>query len=120
MTTTTAAFDIAALTAALEGRDAAGQLACYLPDAKIVVVDHDNPPSRPRTITGTDAIGEYLTDVCDRDMTHQVRAALATSDRIAFELVCSYPDGTRVTCMCIAGIDGGRIAWHHQVQAWDS
>ena len=118
--TTTTTFDVAALTAALEGRDAAGQLACYLPDAQIVIIDHDNPPSRPRTMTGTDAIREYLNDICDRDMTHQVRAALVTPDRISFELACSYPDGTRVTCMCIAGIADGRIAWHHQVQAWDN
>lgn len=118
--TSTVTFDIIALSRAVEARDAAAQLASYLPDASVTLIDQDNPPSRPRTLSGSAAIREYLTDVCDRDMTHEVRNAVSGEDRIAFEVACAYPDGTRVLCMCVAGVTDGKIAWHHQVQAWDS
>ncbi len=118
--TTTATFDVTALGHALETRDAAAQLAAYAPDAELVITDRDNPPSRPRVITGTEALREYLDDFTSRGMTHEVRFSVASEDRIAFELACQYPDGTRVQCMCIAGISDGHIAWQHQVQAWDA
>jgi len=118
--TTTATFDAAALTTALETRDAEAQLAVYTSDAELTIVDRDNPPSRPRSIKGTDALRDYILDFTSREMTHKVRATVVSADRIAFELACQYPDGTRVLCMCIAGVVDGRIAWQHQVQAWDA
>jgi ketosteroid isomerase-like protein len=118
MTTTT--FDLTALTAAIESRDADAQLGFYAPNAELVLVDRDNPPSRPRTITGTDQLRTHLTDVCQRDMTHSVRAAIVDGDHIAAEVACAYPDGTRVLCMCVAELHDGRIVRQHQVQAWDA
>jgi hypothetical protein len=117
--TTTTTLDLAALTAAIETNDAPAQLRTYLPDATIDIVDHLNPPSRPRHIAGTDAIREHLVDVVERRMTHEVRTALSGGDRIAFEVACAYPDGTRVLCHCVAGVVDGRIAWQRTVQAWD-
>jgi hypothetical protein len=118
--TSTVSFDIAALTHAIEHRNADAQLSYYHPDAALTLVDHDNPPSSPRTVKGTTEIGAYLADLCDRDMTHSVRNAIYGDGRISFEVACAYPDGTRVLCMCIAGLTEGRITWQHQVQAWDS
>jgi hypothetical protein len=118
MTTTTATFDTAALTTAIESRDAAGQLAAYAADAELTVIDHDNPPTRPRVLHGASAISEYLTDVCARDMTHQVRNAVLASDRLTVEVACRYPDGTTVACLSIAGVEAGRITWQRLVQAW--
>jgi SnoaL-like domain len=120
MTSATTTFDLAAHARAIENRDAATLLADYRPDAEIVLVDHDNPPSRPRVLTGLDTIRDHLSDVYGRDMTHQVRTRMATDEQIAFEVACAYPDGTRVLCLCVARIEDGRIASHHQVQAWDS
>lgn len=118
--TTTATFDVTALARALETRDATAQLAAYAPNAELVIIDRDNPPSSPRIITGTDALRDYLDDFTSREMTHEVRASVTSADQIAFELACQYPNGTRVQCMCIAGITDGHIAWQHQVQAWDA
>jgi SnoaL-like domain len=119
MTTTTATFDTNALSTAIETRDARRQLAAYAPDAELTVVDHDNPPTHPRVLHGAAEIGEYLTDVCARDMTHQVRTALLTGDRLTVEVACRYPDGTTVACLSVAGIDAGHITWQRLVQAWD-
>src|SRR4051794_29466138 len=118
-TTTTATLDVAALAAAIETNDAPAQLQYYRPDATLEIVDQHNPPSRPQHLAGTDAIRDHLVDVVDRQMTHQVRSALSSGDRIAFEVACAYPDGSKVVCMCVAGIVDGRIAWQRTVQAWD-
>jgi hypothetical protein len=116
----TLTFDTEALTRAIEARDVAGQLAHYQPDAVLTLTDHANPPSRPRVISGSTELQDYLADFNSRDMTHEVRTVVAGSDSIAFEVACAYPDGTRVQCLCIAGVVDGKIAWQHQVQAWDS
>ena len=118
MTTTTTLVD--ALTGAIEARDVDGQLAWYQPAAEIVIVDHDNPPSRPQRIQGSADIRAHLADVCSREMTHKVRVTLTSPENIAFEVHCTYPDGTRVLCLCLAGVIDERIVWQHTVQAWDN
>ncbi len=115
----TVAFDVNGMSQAIESRDAGAQLAAFAPDATLTVIDHDHPPTRPLSLSGHDAIGGYLSDVCDRDMTHHVRTAVAADDRLTIELACAYPDGTAVLCMSVAGLDGDRIAWQRIVQAWD-
>lgn len=117
--TDTRAFDVAALTAAIEGRDAEGQLAAYADDAEIVVIDHDHTPSNPLVVRGTDALRAHFTDICGRDMTHQVTTAAVAGDRLTIELACRYADGTRVACVCVAGLSDGRIVWQRGLQAWD-
>jgi hypothetical protein len=117
--TTTTTFDTAALTAAVAGRDARGQLAAYAPDAELTVVDHEHPPSRPLVLRGAGEIGPYLAGVAARDMTHEVRTAALAGDRLTVEVACGYADGTRVACLSVAGVRDGRIAWQHQIQAWD-
>ena len=117
MTTTT--FDLTTLTSAIEGRDAEGQLAFYVPDAELVLVDRDNPPSSPRIISGTAQLRPLLTDVTSREMTHSVRAAVADEKHVALEVACAYPDGTQVLCVCVGDLRDGRITRSHQVQAWD-
>ena len=118
--TTMKTLDVTSLARAIETRDAAGQLAVYGPDAELTLVDHDNPPSRPRVLRGTDEIGAHLADVCARDMTHEVRATVADSGRIAFQVACRYGDGTQVLCLCVADVEDGRITRQQTVQAWDS
>jgi ketosteroid isomerase-like protein len=118
--TSTLTFDTAALTRAIESRDAAAQLACYRPDAVVTVADQLNPPSRPRVVRGTDELRGYFQDVCDREMVHEVKTTVAAGDRIAYEVACTYPDGARVQCLCVAGLADGKIAWQRQVQVWDS
>jgi hypothetical protein len=116
----TLTFDTDALTRAIETRDGAGQLACYQADAVLTLTDHVNPPSRPRVISGSDELHAYFDDLCSREMTHSVQTVVAGSDHIAYEVACTYPDGTRVQCLCVAGVVDGKIAWQHLVQAWDS
>jgi hypothetical protein len=119
MTTSTAPLDTAALATAITERDAAGQLAAFSTDAEVVIIDHENPPANPRVVRGRDEIAAYLADVCDRDMTHDVRNAVLADDRLTVELACRYADGTNVACLSISEVAGGRITRQRIVQAWD-
>lgn len=119
-TTPTGVIDVAAVTHAIESRNAGAQLAASAPDAVVTVVDHEHPPSRPLVVQGTSELRAYLAGVCDRDMRHEVRNAVVAGDRLTVEVACSYPDGTNVLCLSISGLDSDRIAWQRVVQAWDS
>lgn len=116
---TATAFDFGALKRAIEGRDAAGMLALYAPDAEVRVVDHVNPPARPHVLRG-DEIRAWLEDVCARDMSHSVEREVIGGDRISFAEACRYADGTNVLSMNVLELRDGRIARHLGVQAWDT
>ncbi|MEA2443475.1 MAG: hypothetical protein QOJ12_767 [Thermoleophilales bacterium] len=118
-THTTSSFDSAALKRAIEERDASGQLAAYADDARIEVVDKENPPSRPLVFSGREAIREYLEDVTSRDMSHEVSAIVVDGEHGAATVDCRYPDGTKVLCMCTMELRDGQITSQRGVQAWD-
>jgi hypothetical protein len=113
-------LDLTALRRAVEDRDAAAQAANYAHDAVIESIDHEHPPSRPRVISGREAITAHLADVCARDLRHRVVAAIADDTTLAYQVACVYPDGTRVLCSTIAALRDGRIVSERLVQAWDS
>jgi ketosteroid isomerase-like protein len=120
MTTAPVAFDLAALSRAIEERDAASQLALYADDAEVRLVDQDNPPSAPRILRGKPAIAAWIQDVSARDMTHRVERTVVQGDRAAFTESCRYPDGTAVLCSAVLDLDQGLIVREVGLQAWDS
>jgi hypothetical protein len=113
------AVTIAALKRAIEGRKGAAFAGFYADDAVVQFIDRDNPPSKPHSIQGKDAIVSYFADVCGRDMTHKIEAGVATGNRLAFTQSCAYPDGTKVFCSAMVDLKGGKIARQVIVQAWD-
>lgn len=119
VTTTSTTFDTAAFASAIERRDAAAVLAMYAPDAEIRGVDETARPSHPNVLHGRDEIRAMLEDLCSRDMTHEV-SAFTSGDRLAYQVRCRYPDGTRVLCHSIADLRDGRIAREDAVQVWDT
>jgi ketosteroid isomerase-like protein len=115
----TAPLDVAALVTAIESRDADAQLAAYAENAEVTVIDHEHPPSNPLVVRGTEALRTHFADICSRDMTHKVTTAELSGDRLTIELACQYSDGTRVACLCVSGVQDGRIVWQRGLQAWD-
>ena len=69
---TVAAFDLAAMTRALEHSDADTIVSLYEDDAEMEIVDRDRPPSTPMRLVGRPAIEAFWRDVCSRQMTHAV------------------------------------------------
>jgi hypothetical protein len=108
------------LRSAVENRDAASLKSLYADDAVLTIIDNDNPPSRPRTITGGKEIGAFLDDVYSRDMTHTVESGVVDGKTLAFVQGCQYGDGTRVIASTIAELGPKGIVRQTTVQAWDS
>lgn len=120
MTTLDHAVSIAELKRAIEGRDAKALIGLYADDALLRIIDHDNPPSKPRELRGRQAIAAYYDDVCGRAMTHHIEAGVSNGQELAFTQACTYPDGAKVFCAAMLEINNGKIVRQTAVQAWDS
>jgi ketosteroid isomerase-like protein len=118
-TTARRSFDRGAFRRAVEERDAAALLGLYAEDAEFQVVDSNDQPSQPRIIRGRQAIGDYLADVCGRDMTHTIERLVVSADHAAFLQACRYPAGGRVLCAAVLDLRDGLIVRQSGVQAWD-
>jgi hypothetical protein len=112
-------FDAEALRRGIEERDVTTLLGLYAADAELQVVDRNDQPSKPKIICGRQAIGEYLADVCGRDMTHTIERLVVGEAGAAFIQACQYPDGTRVLCIAVLDLRDGLIVRQSGVQAWD-
>ena len=112
-------FDVDALRAGIQQRDAVALAALYAPTASVEVVDADHGPSRPLTVSGGEAIAAHLSDVYARDMEHRVELAAATDVALGYTVRCAYPDGTLVRCVSMAELRDGRIVHEVIAQAWD-
>lgn len=113
------AVSIAELKRAIEARDAKALIGFYADDALLRIIDHDNPPSRPRELRGRQAIAAYYEDVCGRAMSHRIEAGLSSGAELAFTQACTYLDGAKVFCAAMLEIRNGKIVRQTAVQAWD-
>jgi hypothetical protein len=111
---------IGGLREAVENRDAARIKSYYADDAVMTIIDNDNPPSRPRTISGGQEIGAFLDDVYSRDMTHTIDMGVIDGNAMAFVEGCLYGDGTKVLASCTAELGPKGIVRQTIVQAWDN
>ncbi|HEX4363554.1 MAG TPA: nuclear transport factor 2 family protein [Solirubrobacteraceae bacterium] len=118
--TTTIAFDLAALVAALEADDPARIAAAYADDAIIEIHNRDHGPSAPLVVRGHDAVRALLEDVASRELEHRVRRAVADTRCGALQIRCRYPDGATVTCSTAFDIEHGRIVRETRLEIWDA
>jgi len=112
-------FDFQAMRDAIEMRDANTLKSMYSDSATIEVVDKVATPSAPNTLHGRDPIDEYLSDICGREMSHQVGNEIIGDSRVSFTEACRYPDGTRVLSANVLDVTDGKIDRHLVLQAWD-
>ena len=104
---------------AVEGRDANALAALYADDALLRIIDHDNPPARPRDLKGKQTIAAYYDDVCSRAMTHHINSALTSGGSLSFTQTCTYPEGGKVFCAAMVETKDGKIVRQTVVQAWN-
>jgi ketosteroid isomerase-like protein len=102
-----------------EAHDAQALSALYADDAEYVVLNRNYPPSKSLVLRGRDAIGQMLTDVCSREMTHRIDDLTEGDGAVAFTAHCSYPDGCKVVALVRAQIADGRIVREINVSCWD-
>ena len=91
----------------------------YAEDAEIHIVNRNTPPSSPYVLRGKEAIAEYLRDVFGRDMRHSIENEVVGEDRLAFNVACEYPDGTRVLASENLEVRDGKVVRQVEVVAWD-
>lgn len=108
------------LRRAIEARDAESLKSFYADDAVLTIIDSDNPPSKPRTISGAKEISAFLEDVYSREMTHSLQMGVIDGKNLAFVQGCQYGDGTRVIASSTAELGASGIVRQTTVQAWDS
>lgn len=118
---TTPAFDVEALRRGVEERDASAMRTLYTEHAQLTLVDQRDQPSHPHEITGAAAIGEFLDELCSREMEHHLDQVVVSPDgtHAAYLERCRYPDGTKVLSTSMLDLRDGRIASQTSLQAWD-
>ena len=119
MTEQKTSFDFEALRRGIELLDADLLTNLYAYDAELRIVNRYTTPSSPRELRGHEEIAEYLRDVCGRAMTHRVENEVVGEDRVAFNEVCEYPNGTKVLCAATLDVRDGKITRQVNVEAWD-
>lgn len=119
MKTATSAPTAETISRAYAERDAQTLASLYAEDAELRLINADHPSSAPQRLVGRPQIAAYYDDVCARDMSHQVDRALFQGDAVAFNLLCSYPDGQKVYCATMLELRNGKIIHQTTVQAWD-
>lgn len=119
MTSTATTTPLAALTRAIENRDADAIAVRYSQGATLTLLDRDNPPASPRVMSGREEIRTYFADICGRNIDHEVRDAVADEHGLAFTQHCRYPDGNRVICSAVGVLEDGLIVRQTVVQTWD-
>src|SRR5918993_5513910 len=102
-------FDFEALRHADEQHDLDAMLGLYADDAQIHIVNRNTPPSSPHVLRGKEAIAEYLRDVFSREMSHTIENEVLGEDRLAFNVACEYPDGTRVLASENVEVRDGKV-----------
>ena len=114
-------FDAEALRAGMQERDASMMRDLYTRNARLTIMDRRDQPSHPRQLVGKAAIGEYLDELCSRNMEHHVEQVVVSADgtHAAYLEGCRYPDGTRVTTTSMLDLRDGKIASQTCLQAWD-
>lgn len=112
-------FDLDAMTAAIEADDPARQAGAYAPDVVLEVHNRDHGPADPLVVSGRDAVRAMLDDVASRKLEHRVLRAVADGRTGALQVLCRYPDGTRVTCSTAFDLRDGLISRETRLEVWD-
>jgi ketosteroid isomerase-like protein len=112
-------FDFEAMRHAIEELDAETLIGLYADDVEMITVNKSTTPSSPQVRRGKEEIAEFLRDVCGRAMTHRIENEVVGDERVAFNEVCEYPDGTKVLAATTLEVRDGRITHQTNVEAWD-
>jgi ketosteroid isomerase-like protein len=113
-------FDYHAFREAFEAKDAVRWASFYTDDAEYIEYDsQDFPPSAPVRRAGKDAILAFFQEVEAMPIELRLEDEVLGTERIAFAIMCSLPDGKRIIEHAIAHLDGGRIKRQVNVDASD-
>ena len=116
MSATASPFDVEALIADTSLSSFTSLLA---DDIVWVEVDQRSQPHAPAIYRGRDEVLAMLEEGRSRRIVSQVVDGLASGDRAAVAILCTYPAGGEVRCNALLHLRDGKIVRWDGVQAWD-
>jgi ketosteroid isomerase-like protein len=112
-------FDFAAFKRAFEDKDFESWVSFYADDAEWIEYRHFSPPHSPNRMVGKQQIAESLERICGANLVITIAREVIGTDRVAFSVDCTLPDGKRIFEHVIADIENGKVARQVDVEAWD-
>lgn len=100
-------------------RDAALIASAYAEEVECTIVNRNHPPSNPLVLRGREALQRMLSEICAREMTHEVAATVTGEGTVAFRISCRYPDGCRVDGITVSTLRDGKVVREFSVDCWD-
>src|SRR5438309_2105137 len=67
-----------------------------------------------RALSRKHAIADYLSDICQREMTHRVMDEVIGENPLSFNEACQYPGGERVLAATVLDLQNGKISVKRQ------
>ena len=116
---TSSGLDFEVLRRAVGQRNAELLVSLYAEDAEVRIVNRKAPPSSPFELHGKEEIAQHLRNVASRDMTHRVEYEVIGAERVAFNVVCRFPNGNGLLAAATLELRDGKIVREVDVQAWD-
>ena len=114
-----AAFDFVAFKRAFVSKDVKTWLGFFAEDAEWIEYKPTHPPKTPRLMKGKSEIRDFLADVKASNITLAIEDEVIGSNRAAFCVWCTLPDGKQVVENVIIHISDGKITRQVDVEAWD-
>lgn len=112
-------FDFAGFKRAMETQDVPAWVAFYTQDAEWLEYKNTYPPRSPRRMNGVGEIEAFLHRVATGNVVLTVEDEVIGSERAAFCLWCTLPDGRRIIEHIIIHHREGRITRQVDVESWD-
>ena len=103
-------LDFEALRHAIERGDPDLILGFYAEDAELSIVNAGAQQSSPFELRGKAEIAKHLRAVFDQGASHRVeREKIIGEDRVTFQEVCGYPDGSRFVVETTLEVRDGKV-----------
>ncbi len=112
-------FDFVGFKTAMERKDSDSWLGFYADEAEWTEYRHFSPPRDPNRMVGKEQIADFIWRVCSSDVDIIIADEVIASDRIAFSIDVTLPDGKRIFEHTIANIENDKITPQVDVEAWD-
>jgi ketosteroid isomerase-like protein len=112
-------FNFQAYRLACETKDAASWIDFFADDAEWLEYRNQDPPSRPRRLSGKAEIREYVDWLAASPLARSIENELVGTDRVAFRIWTDLRAGLRVVEHVMLEIVDGKIHRQVDVEAWD-
>lgn len=112
-------FDLLDFAQAAEEGETDDQASRYAPQAEMLIIDPDNPPSAPQVLHGRPAIHAWLRHTAPHRLGLRVTDLVDGGDRVAFTERWHHQDGTTAVATSTAEIEDALITTLHTVLVRD-